>query len=64
MLWEIIVEIRDILESTHRISEMVNHKAKVEVYRTESKENQNEKVMLQNINNINNNMSSSDHLLD
>jgi len=41
MLWEVIVEIRDILESTHRISEMVNQKAKVEVYRSESNINDN-----------------------
>lgn len=58
MFWEIIVEIRDILESTQRISEMVNHKSQVEVFRTEEKDKH-------NLDQINKSMiSNSDLILD
>mmetsp|Transcript_10503 Transcript_10503/g.9066 ORF Transcript_10503/g.9066 Transcript_10503/m.9066 type:complete len:110 (+) Transcript_10503:344-673(+) len=33
MMWEIIVEIRDIMDTTKRINQMVNKKSKVEVFR-------------------------------
>lgn len=33
MLWEVIIEIRDIIESNQRINEMVSNKSKIEVFR-------------------------------